>query len=99
MIKLFTTPFNSKKPDQPITIPLSKIKILQAMLSHPPKPYKIAQRYTYYLHSQQFQSPIILDQNYNLLDGYITYLIAKMMGCKTVTVKFANEIYNSQNIS
>ncbi|WP_143322704.1 hypothetical protein [Clostridium sp. HBUAS56010] len=70
-------------------IPLSKIKISPAMLSHPPKPYKIAQRYTYYLHNQQFQSPIILDQNYNLLDGYITYLIAKMMGHKTVTVKFA----------
>lgn len=91
MIKFFTNPFNPKKPDQPITIPLSKIKILQVMLSHPPKPYKIAQRYTYYLHNREFQFPIILDHNYNLLDGYITYLISKMMGCKTVTVKFAND--------
>ncbi|WP_143322622.1 hypothetical protein [Clostridium sp. HBUAS56010] len=75
-------------PGSSRNISLSKIKILPTMLSHPPKPYKIAQRYTYYLRNREFQSPIILDHNYNLIDGYITYLIAKMMGCKAVEVKF-----------
>lgn len=69
-------------------IPLSKITIPPEMLSHPPRPDNLAAKYTYYIRTGNFFSPIIIDKKKTLTDGYITYLIAKMMGHKTVEVKF-----------
>lgn len=68
--------------------PLYKIIILPEMISHPPRPDNLAAKYTYYIRTGNFLSPIIIDKKNNLTDGYITYLIAKMMGYKTVEVKF-----------
>ena len=69
-------------------IPLSKITIPSEMLSHPPRADNLAAKYTYYIRTGDFLSPIVVDKKNTLTDGYITYLIAKMMGYKTVEVKF-----------
>ncbi len=71
-----------------VTLPLSKITIPPEMLSHPPRPDNLTAKYTYYIRTGNFLSPIVIDKKKNLTDGYITYLIAKMMGHKTVKVKF-----------
>lgn len=67
---------------------LSKITIPSEMLSHPPRADNLAAKYTYYIRTGDFLSPIVVDKKNTLTDGYITYLIAKMMGYKTVEVKF-----------
>jgi len=69
-------------------IPLSKITIPSEMLSHPPRADNLAAKHTYYIRTGDFLSPITIDKKNTLTDGYITYLIAKMMGYKTVEVKF-----------
>ena len=78
----------SKKFNLTAKLPISKITIPHEMLSHPPRPDNLAAKYTYYIRTGQFLSPITIDKKNNLTDGYITYLIAKMMGHKTVEVKF-----------
>lgn len=69
------------------TIKLSKIKIPKQMLKTPPHPYKIQQKYSYYRYTHKFVDEIILDKHYELLDGYTTYLLAKMFGYKKIKVK------------
>lgn len=79
---------HSKKFNLTAKLPISKITIPHEMLSHPPRSDNLAAKYTYYIRTGQFLSPITIDKKNCLTDGYITYLIAKMMGHKTVEVKF-----------
>lgn len=79
---------HSKESKLTVKLPLPKITIPPEMLSHPPRPDNLAAKYTYYIRTGNFLSPITIDKKNNLIDGYITYLIAKMMGHKTVEVKF-----------
>lgn len=69
-------------------ISLSKITIPSEMLSHPPRADNLAAKYTYYIRTGDFLSPIVVDKKNTLTDGYITYLIAKMMGYETIEVEF-----------
>jgi len=78
-------PFSKQQPSK---FPLSKITIPPDMLSHPPRADNLAAKYTYYISTGDFLSPITIDKKNVLTDGYITYLIARMMGHKTVEVKF-----------
>lgn len=79
------------------TIRLSRIKITKEMQSTLPRTEKITQKYEYFrrrtrtnnkYHRDQntFQSSIILDKHNTLVDGYTSYLIAKMFGMKKVDV-------------
>jgi hypothetical protein len=78
-------PFSKQQSSK---LSLSKIIIPSEMLSHPPRADNLASKYTYYIRTGNFLSPITIDKKNILIDGYITYLIAKMMGYKTVEVKF-----------
>lgn len=79
------------------TIKLSRIKISQEMKSTMPRADKLAHKYEYYknkirvnrkygLDCNPLQSSIILDKHNTLLDGYTSYLIAKMFDMKKVDV-------------
>ncbi|EXG87818.1 hypothetical protein K413DRAFT_4719 [Clostridium sp. ASBs410] len=69
-------------------VALSKIKIPPEMISHLPKTNNLAEKYTYFKYNKKFKSPIVLDKNYTLVNGYITYLLAKMMGYEIIEVEF-----------
>lgn len=69
------------------TIKLSKIKISKQMKNTTPRPQKMQQKYSYYIYTHKFAAEIILDKHYTLLDGYTTYLLAKMFGYKKIKVK------------
>lgn len=51
-----------------------------------PKERKMKERRNYFNKYGYFKSPIILDKNNTLLDGYTTYLIAKEKGYKNITI-------------
>lgn len=95
-----------KKENRTKTIRLSSIKISQDFINHMPKSDKLAAKYDYtknQLHINRkyntnrniFQSPIILDKKYNLVDGYTSYLIAKMFGIKKVDVMVSHKEFKS----
>lgn len=69
------------------TIKLSKIKISKQMLKTLPRPNKLKWKYAFYRDLHEFESEIILDKHYELLDGYTTYLLAKMFDYKKIKVK------------
>ena len=79
------------------TIKLSRIKISQEMKATMPRAGKVSQKYEYYKNKirvnkkygtnyNPLQSPIILDKHNVLVDGYTSYLIAKMFGIQKVDV-------------
>ena len=51
-----------------------------------PKERKMKERRNYFNKYGYFKSPIILDRNNTLLDGYTTYLLAKEIGYKSITI-------------
>ena len=86
-----------KKENRTKTIRLSSIKISHDFINHMPSPMKLMDKYDYTTNQLRinrkyntnrniFQSSIILDKKYNLVDGYTSYLIAKMFGIKKVDV-------------
>lgn len=78
-------------------IKLSEIKITEEFLDTIPNPKKFIDKYIYYRNKVRlnekfgtnynpYLTPIILDKDYILIDGYITYLIAKMFGAEKLDV-------------
>lgn len=55
-----------------------------------PNPKKMAKKEQYFLDNGVFQSEIILDGQYNLENGYTSYLLAKKYGMKFVTAVLCN---------
>lgn len=51
-----------------------------------PNPIKIEGRLEFYNKTKRFRTPIIVDKNYKLLNGYTSYLIAKSKDLKVVEV-------------
>lgn len=51
-----------------------------------PKERKMKERRNYFNKYGYFKSPIILDKNNTLLDGYTTYLLAKEIGYESITI-------------
>ena len=68
-------------------IRLSKIKIKPEMAITYPRPNKFKWKYSFYRDLHKFESEIVLDKHYYLIDGYTTYLLAKMFGFKKIKVK------------
>ena len=65
-------------------IKLKKIKISDDFKKHPPKLKKMSIRASYFRIFGRLYSPIILDDDNYLIDGYTSYLIAKTDGLKKV---------------
>jgi len=71
-------------------INLDKIIIQESFKSKLPKAYKIKQCYAYYRKHQKFDRFITLNEKGELTDGYVAYLVAKMLDIKRVPVVLFN---------
>lgn len=69
-------------------IPLKDIIISPDFASHRIKTKKWRNKLTYYHKTGEFQSPILLKKDFNLVDGYSTYKIAKLYDLGKVPVYF-----------
>ena len=67
------------------TTPAS-IKIQNSFKVSKPSPKKIEKCYSYYLEHGTFDRAIIVDKGNLLLDGYVAYLVAKMLDVERVKV-------------
>lgn len=68
-----------------VEIEISKIKVPKHFSK--PNPKKLQQKYRYYRENHKFESQIVIDPDYNLVDGYTSYLIAKNYNKTTVIAK------------
>lgn len=68
-----------------VEIEISKIKIPEHFSK--PNPKKLQQKFKYYKENHKFESQIVIDLDYNLVDGYTSYLIAKNYNKTTVIAK------------
>lgn len=65
-------------------IEISDIKISKCFQQSPPKSEKIAQCYDFYRAHEFLDRAVIVDKGNLLLDGYVAYLVAKMLGIQRV---------------
>ena len=54
----------------------NQIKISNAFKNHPPKSEKYCRKAEDFIYHHHKLCPIIVDENYTLMDGYCSYLIA-----------------------
>lgn len=67
-----------------VKIELDKINIPVIFKRDLPNKGKISARYNFFKKTGSFDREILIDENNNLLDGYTTYLICKMVGIEKV---------------
>lgn len=68
-----------------VEIDISKIKIPKHFSK--PNENKLQEKFKYYRKNNKFESQIVIDTDYNLLDGYTSYLIAKNYNKSSVIAK------------
>ena len=66
---------------------LEKIKISNNFKKHYPRKDKMQERWAYYNKYKELKVPIIINKDNRLIDGYTSYLIAKKLGIKRISVK------------
>lgn len=76
------------KEDKQYWININKITIPEDFELHRPKKNKMFQKRRYFHKYGEFESRIILNQNYRLVDGYTSLLIAKEFDLGKVPVYF-----------
>lgn len=69
---------------------LSNISIQRSFREHPPLANKMIEARRYYHEHGKFKSPMLLDENNTLIDGYITYLLCQEMNIKEHPVRSLN---------
>lgn len=75
-----------KESDQEMKI--DDIKIYPCFTDHPPKAGKMERKEQYFMETGLLQSPIILNSDNYLIDGYTSYLVAKHKGIRSVPVRY-----------
>lgn len=80
--------FFNKKRNYEYWINLSEIIITKEFAEHKPRKIKMSKKYNWYLKHGKFQSPIMLNHDFVLIDGYTSYLIAKEFDIGKVPVYF-----------
>lgn len=68
--------------------PLEAIRIYPCFMEHLPKPEKVEQKAQHYKETGLLQSPIILDSDNYLIDGFTSYLLAKQNNMECVPVRY-----------
>ena len=66
---------------------LTNIKIQENLKKHPPKADKMMCKWIFYTKHGMFSQPIVVDKDNYLIDGYTTYIMAKALKKKYMTVK------------
>ena len=80
------------KPDCEYIVNIKDIKIDFQFKIHPPHRLKYQARKKYYIENGTFYSKILLDQDFILVDGYTSYLIAKEFKLDKVPVYFCKNV-------
>lgn len=69
---------------------LKDIKISPQFEETPPRFKKMGQKWSYYKNTGEFESPIILNRDFELIDGYTSYIIANKSEIDKVPVHFVD---------
>ena len=67
-------------------IDIDRINVPYCVKQSLPKSDKIEKRYRFYKQTGEFDREIIIDEEYNLVDGYSTYLVCKMLDIQKIRV-------------
>ena len=67
-------------------IDIDKIRVPDNFKKTLPGDSKIMERYRFYKKTGSFDREILVDEHYNLLDGYTTYLVCRMLGLSKIRV-------------
>ena len=67
-------------------IDIDRINVPYCVKQTLPKSDKIEKRYRFYKQTGEFDRELIVDEEYNLVDGYSTYLVCKMLDIQKVRV-------------
>lgn len=81
-----------------VKIELDKINIPTNFRRDLPNRVKISNRYSFYKKTGSFDREILIDENNNLIDGYTTYLICKMVGIEKVRVLRIKAKFTAQEL-
>ena len=73
-------------------IDLKDIDIPINFLRHHPRQEKMEQKWAYYRQTGEFESQILLNRNFELVDGYTSYIIAKTENLHKVPVYFVDQM-------
>lgn len=71
---------------------LDEIRISNEFTTHDIGKKKMKHKWRYYNATGEFESPILLDHDFVLCDGYSSYLIAKELQCINVPVQFVDPV-------
>ncbi|MCI8641006.1 MAG: hypothetical protein HFJ59_03945 [Clostridia bacterium] len=74
-IKVQSDIINTLLNETAIEIDIQDIKVPKYFTK--PNPKKLKEKFDYYKQHKRFKVPIIIDNDYTLIDGYTSYLIAK----------------------
>ncbi len=69
------------------TMKLKNIKITDEFKAHPPRPEKLALKYKIFYYDLQALSPIVINKKKELIDGFCTFLLSRMLGYETIEVR------------
>lgn len=86
---------NALMSETAVEVEISKIKIPKNFSK--PNQKKMQNKIQYYRKNHKFESQIVIDLDYNLLDGYTSYLIAKNYNKTTVIAKLKRKTKEEQN--
>ena len=67
-------------------IHFDKIKVPARFIDYPPKPEKLIHKMLIFSRESELDD-ILVDENFYLLDGYCSYLIAQQVGADFVKIK------------
>lgn len=71
-------------------VSIKDIEIQEDFKNHKPSKQKLNKKYDWYSKHGEFQSPIILNRDFVLIDGYTSYLIAENYNLGKVPVYFVD---------
>lgn len=77
-------------PGEPYKVKVSDIIIPEEFKSTKSRFKKMIQKREFYRKNDRFESKIVLNKNFLLIDGYTSYIIAKENGMKYVEAYFVN---------
>ena len=82
--------FGKYEPGCEYWVDLKDIDIPIDFLRHHPRREKMERKWDYYRQTGEFESPILLNRDFVLIDGYTSYLIAKTENMHKVPVYFVD---------
>ena len=77
-------------PGEPYKVKVSDIIIPEEFKATKPRFKKMIQKREFYRKNDRFESKIVLNKDFLLIDGYTSYIIAKENGMKYVEAYFVD---------